>query len=605
MLVAVVVALLMSAPGAQAHSELTRSDPSDGGVVAVGRTVLSLWFSESVDPVGSTVSLRNLDGDEVAATVTVSGREGGFVQVTVPPLDEDSYLLEWTVLSADDGHASRGSLVFGAGRRPDLPATAGQGGIPGVPGLVLRWLDLTGVMLAIGALAISGRVLTAMRAPGSGLRRRALLIGARAAGLSCVTGAITPFVRTYASGLSAGSWWEATQVTLSSTPWGHLWLARELALLCAAAGLARWAARPAAARGVALLVAGLSLGAASWWEAAAGHASALPERSLTATLASAAHLVGAGIWVGGLTVLAVCVIPAARGTDDTPRQVLLPVWRSFSAMAAVTAGVVVATGLYASGRQVPDLGSVTTTLYGEAVGVKIVLVAVALGLAGINTMLLHPRVAGTVARAVGRPAGWVRISPRRFPTVVVAVEIAVLAVTVGAAAVLTSVPTARDSSTAGGQVDVHSANVDGLLVTFEELRAGTDQDRLIVRTRSTVRPEPAPVTGITVVLIAPDGASTTVPLERIEEGRYEAGTPDLAPGAWAAVIAVARQGAPSAVAGVDWTVEPAATTTAGPLERATSTLAVLLLVLTALALGASRRRTRSSGTTALVHASRS
>lgn len=603
-LLAAVLALVLGAPAAQAHSELTRADPPDGGLVAVGRTSLSLWFSEAVNAPGSTFSVRTLDGVEVVASVAASGIDQGFVQVTVPPLSKDSYVLEWTVLSADDGHSSRGSIVFGAGQRPDV-SPAAVGGLPGTPGLLLRWLDLTGIMLAIGAIAISGRVLMSMRAPGTDLRHRALVIGAWAASLASLTGAVTPFVRTWATGLSAGSWFESTQVTLLATPWGHLWIAREIALLCAAAGIWRWAARPAAPRGAARLVAGLSLGAASWWEAASGHASALPERSLTATLASAAHLVGAGVWVGGLTVLAVCVIPVARHRDDTPRQLLLPVWRSFSSMAAVTAGIVVATGLYESGRQVPDLRSVTSTVYGGTVGVKLVLVAVALGLAGINTALLHPRVAGTVARAIGRPVGWISITPRRFPTVVVAAEVTVLALAVGAAAVLTSVPTARDITLAAARTDVHSSNVDGLIITFEELKAGTQEDRLIVRTRSTVRPEPAPVTGVTVVLVATDGTSTTVPLERIEEGRYEAGTAELAPGAWAAVIAVAREGRASVVTEADWTVGSVATAGARPLEIVTSALAVLLLLVTAAALAASRRRGRPSGVTSFMHLSRS
>lgn len=595
----VVVLLLLWAAPAQAHGELARSDPPDGGMVAVGRTSLSLWFTEAVANGVSTFGLRTLDGVGVAVEVDASGAGEGFVQIATEPLAEGTYVLEWTVLSLDDGHPSRGSVLFGAGTRPDVPLSTG-GGLPSTPGLVLRWLDLSAIMLAIGAVAVSGRVLGSMGVASTGPRRRAQLIGASAAGVAVVTGALTPLMRTHSAGISVGSWFEATRVTLVGTPWGQLWLGREAALLLAAAVLWRWA-RHDGPSGRFRLVAGVVLLAAAWLESAAGHSSELPARSAAAALASTAHLVAGGVWVGGLIVLTLCVIPTMRRSPNARDVALASVWRAFSPMAAVMAGVVVTTGLYASGRHVPDLRSVTTTVYGGTVAVKIILVAVALALAGTTTALLHPGIAARVNRALGRPVGRAPMAPRRFPTVVGA-EVAVLVLAVGGAALLTSVPTAREVSLATSQTTVHTANVDGLLITFEEVPAGPGSSRLIVRTRSTVRPEPGPVAGVVVALADAAGGSTRVPLERIEADRFEAATAELAPGAWTASIAVEREAVPLAVTEATWTIAPAVATGASPLEVATSALVLLalLVLLATVGVGVARRRERPATTANLL-----
>jgi hypothetical protein len=96
-----------------------------------------------------------------------------------------------------------------------------------------------------------------------------------------------------------------------------------------------------------------------------------------------------------------------------------------------------------------------------------------------------------------------------------------------------------------------------------------------------------------------------VSLERIEADRYEAGTTELAPGAWTAAIAVERAGVPLAVTTATWSVAPVAVTDAGPLEIITGALALLAL-LAAAVVGVARRRAHPAATTkALVAATRS
>jgi hypothetical protein len=185
--------------------------------------------------------------------------------------------------------------------------------------------------------------------------------------------------------------------------------------------------------------------------------------------------------------------------------------------------------------------------------------------------------------------GWAPLALRRFPTVVAA-EILILVVAVGAAGLLTAVPTAREIAAATKQTELHTATVDGLFVTFELLSSGADQSRLIVRSHSTVKVEQAPVSAVSVTLSGPDGATRTVLLERIEAGRYEGETAQPTPGAWEAALALKRGGLPDAVTQVGWTVSAARPEGASSLEVVTSALAILLLTATLGAVGFARRR---------------
>jgi copper transport protein len=573
-LAAAIVMFLVGAAPASAHGELERSDPPNGGMVEIGRSTLNLWFTDAIISDASSFDLRTEGGAEVDVTVSVSEAEGGgVVRIEAEPLAKGTYVLDWKVLSLDDGHSSTGSVLFGVGTRPVAVAAEGSG-LPGAPGLLLRWLDLLAIMLAIGALAVSGRVLGSMGEPGTGPRRRARLVAAVAAGVAVVSGAVIPFIGTHRSGGSLGIWFDATSTTLLRTPWGHLWLAREIALVIAAAALWSWArrrndwGRPR--------IAVVALVGVAWLESSAGHASSLPGRSGLAAIASASHLVAAGVWAGGLIVLVLCLLPMMRLAPDTRGPSVASAWRAYSPIAATAAVVLVATGLYQSGRHVPDLSSVTSTVYGGGVLGKVVLVAGALALAGVNTMLVNPGLASRVGRVLGKPVGWTPVPLRRFTTVLAA-EAAVLVVATGYAALLTSVPTARELGTATAATAPYTSNVGGLFVTFEEVPAGPDQSRIIVQARSTLKPEPGRILGVVVVLNGPSGTTSSVSLEPVGPGRYEAQTPAPGRGAWSASVAVQRAGLPDAVTKVDWTVAARTDDRVRPLEVATTALALLML----------------------------
>lgn len=569
LLAAVLVALSCAAP-AGAHSEAVRSDPPNGGMVREGATSVTLWFDEPVGAAASSFRLRTLAGLAVPGTVTLAAG-GEQVTLTTQPLARGQYVLEWHALSLADGHTSSGTVVFGAGLRPDAVAVSGSG-LPPWTLLALRWVDLALLLVTIGALAVGGRVLGAGGPAVAGararVRRAAVLTGAATA----YAGIVTPLLRTRGDTVSTGAWLQQTWVTLVGTDWGRCWLAREVALVVAVVALVRWRRSgevPSRGRGVALG----ALGAAVLLQSVGGHAAALPTGSATTALMSTGHVLAAGVWTGGLAVLVVTLGPVLRGSGSWPPGTRA-VWRAYSPLAAVSAGVLLATGLYQAGHHVPDPAGLRTTVYGLAVSAKVVLVALALAVAGISSLTVHPAAGARLpARLRPAPDGPARLARST------AAETLLLGAAVLAAAVLTLVPTSRDVAIATRPSTPDFGTSGGLFVTFEAVPAGPDATRLLTRVRSTVQPEPAPVQGVDVRLSGPGGVVVPVALERVEDGRFEASTTALSPGAWSGEVAVHRAGLRDAVLASTWRVQSTVEAADSGFRRACSLAGWLLLAL--------------------------
>lgn len=580
LLVAVVVVLLGASP-ADAHSELERSDPPNGGMVEPGRDFLTLWFGEEISASASRFDLHLADGTGVdAATSSVDG--GTVVHLETAALERGSYELTWRVVALDDGHPSSGTLVFGVGMRPDVLPSAG-GALPAGPLVAVRWLDLSAVMLALGAMAVSGRVLEQLGEAGRRARRQARVLAVVASCAAVYTGLLTPFLRARRPGNPVDVWFSETWTTLTDTPWGHVWLAREAVVVVVAAAAWTWARSDGTARGwrrtalVALLL-------VSVLEARAGHAADVSGDFGAAVLASAVHLVAAGIWAGGVVTLVLCLVPAMRRSPDLRGPALSTVWRGYSPMFAAASVVLVATGLYEAGLHIPDPGLAGSTVYGAVVAAKTLLVVVALLLAGVNTLLVHPVLADTIGRRLGRRPGWAPVDLRRFTSVVTA-EAVVLVVAVAAASVVTSVPTAREVAAASQTAAPHHEEVNGLYITFEGVPRGPEQVSLLVRVRPTVFPEPGPVTQVSVALdggTGAAGATDALVLTPLETGRYEAEVRWPEPGSWTATVTVLREGQPDAVSHARWTIaDPDAGSRPAFRTFTAAAAAVLLALLTA------------------------
>lgn len=593
---ALVVLLVVTATPALAHSNVQRSDPPNGGMVAPGRTELTLWFDAPVVASGSTFTLERRDRDPGPVRVAASVDAGGsVVRLGVPGLPTGTYTLTWAVTGAD-GHPTHGTVVFGAGFRPDGIATGGATG-PAPAAVAVRLLDLGGVLVALGSLVVSGRVLRALGRTGERLRPRVLAVGFTGALFAFVGVLLTPLLSAAnqvgdAAGLDP--WVRAVRDLVLASDWGVLWCVRLLGLAVAAAGLATVLRRP---RPAVLRVVAVALVVGVVVDGWAGHAASLPARTAVAALVAALHVLAASVWAGGLLVLVVAVVPLMRLDSPTRRALTPATWRAFGPLAVTSSAVLVATGVYEAGRHVTSVGTALESRYGLALAGKLLLVGVVLALAGYNALLVEAPVAERVGRLLGRGPGW-RPRDHRLVTTVTAEALALLAV-VAVTAAMTNVPTAREADLARAVAAPHTETVDGWFVSAELVPTGSSL-HVVVRTEPVVRPVTAPVTGVEVVAVRGDGsvsvpASERVALRGAEEARtggrrFEGTVASPGEGAWTAIVAVRRAGRPDAVVRVAGeTPSPSALT---GLEAAGTAGCLTLLALTAGALVLARRRRR-------------
>ncbi len=374
-LVATVAAsvLMVMAGAAAAHGVYVRSNPASDARLARAPTEVRVTFSETPDPRGSDIAVLDASGGRLDVhDVSAVSDEANTLRVSLNPIGEGGYLVTWTVLSAVDGHETKGAFAFAVGNAP-LPKIPdiGPATLPPTPSEIAgRALSFAGIALLIGL----GFFTMFIREPvdkGELRRERWLML--------------------FGGGLLVGGTAFLLLPQVATIP------ARLLTLLGlrALAGVATIAvALPRR-----LLPPGVRREAVAFFGLAAG---------LTATLVSHAaasgdlryvaldylHVIAIGVWLGGVVAFAFVAMPAAHGTD--PRQLGQTVWRfSLTALAAVA--VLVTTGVLQSLERLVLLEDLYETPYGIALLAKIALLVGLLGLGALNLFVWGPRMRRGVA----------------------------------------------------------------------------------------------------------------------------------------------------------------------------------------------------------------
>ncbi len=308
------------------------------------------------------------------------------------------------------------------GGAPEPP----QAGLTG-PGSVTGWglpagrlaADLAGMLIAGALLAVLLLPTTADDEPGSDR----LLRTAATASLVLAAAAVVQLVLTVSdfAGLppiAALSTPEALEVAAGSVQ--GLALIAQLVLGLGGAALLRWGP-PGRGLTAAVLVGALAAVAAP---AVAGHSATGGDRALS-VLSLLAHVTAASLWVGGLAALAL-VAHAVRGSGAGALPTAV---RRFSALALECYLVVATSGVVNAALRVGSVDALSQSPYGRLVLAKGLALA-ALGVIG----WLHRRRTLPALEAVDRP------NLRAFLRLA-AVEVLVMAATVGVAVGLARTPT--------------------------------------------------------------------------------------------------------------------------------------------------------------------
>ncbi len=174
-LIGFIVAITLNPDSASAHTELTTSNPSAGGVISAMPATISLEFSENLlllsDQEVNTLSLIAPNGGEIALTrqgvaQNVLSADLNSTESTDGTFVNGDYTVSYKVVAAD-GHKVSGEFTFTLAN-PDAPtpepslliATSGQGATDSPTdshGVLNGILVPVGVLTILLALAIAYR----------------------------------------------------------------------------------------------------------------------------------------------------------------------------------------------------------------------------------------------------------------------------------------------------------------------------------------------------------------------------------------------------------------------------------------------------------------
>jgi len=445
------VALAMPA-AAWAHAALLRTVPEAGGTVNRSPARVALTYSEAVEPRFAIVSVTDAGAHRVTAGVPRrSPADPDTLLVPLQRLQQGWYLVYWRVISVD-GHPVRGAFTFAVGPNPGpapqfvIPSISETAATPRL--LFARWLTFLAMMAAIGLFVLRVAIARPLVRLVDGTNLRAVSIAFFVA--SAIGLLVAPvYILLATAQFALRSVWKVGALVplVHASAFGRGYLDLELcfALFALAAAVALWVDRPERReRSVAEIVAYAgALGAAAAVlvvPGTSGHAGQTSPRGLAIAL-DWLHLAAGAIWVGGLIGLLVLwrSLPVARRVAGL--VVSVP---RFSNTAFVSVMVLIASGTWASVLHLPTVASLWQTSYGQAILVKVGLLACAMLLAAVNLVRTKPRLVASRQRVqLGAPTA---LLLRRLVTG----EVVLVASAVFAAAVLSSLaPPAKALAEAG------------------------------------------------------------------------------------------------------------------------------------------------------------
>ena len=287
---------LSQPPVALAHAFVIGSDPVDGSTVSTPPAIVRIFFNVPI----SSASIAHVyfgpdnqlaDGGRSSIPGN-NPRELDTPLINPSQLPQGSYIVRWTALANDDGHATRGVIGFNAGHSslglpgevilgPSTSNILPQLNLQGVLSVAWEWLTMAALTFWIGILVMEGVILKAERRE-RGERDRADRSerdsserergGASPAPtrFEQVRKRALPLQWLCLAALFAGELinliLRATLLTqaynnngidpatigqlIFATNYGHLWLAR-IALIIAALGFLWWTTRPSGAQSIA------------------------------------------------------------------------------------------------------------------------------------------------------------------------------------------------------------------------------------------------------------------------------------------------------------------------------------------------------------------
>jgi copper transport protein len=365
---------------------LVSSDPADGARLRAAPHTVTLTFDENVGLADiGYLHVTNQAGQRVDAgdAYHPNGNAKMVADRLADGLGDGTYTASFRVLSADS-HPIAGTIAFVVGDGPlvrgRMSAPSAVDPVTGDAFDVARWVSYTGLVLLGGVWLL----FTVWPAGRDDARARRI---AWTGWLGLVVGGGLELVLQgpYSAGAGLGRVFSGALLSDTlHTDYGQLHSAR-LLFLGALALLLTVTLQPDAKRSASdAYAAVLGLGVL-WTFSRSGHAATTSPAWLSVGI-DMAHLLAVALWLGGLVMLFVAVLPRREPAE---LQAVLP---PFSRVAMGAVAVLVASGTYSAWRGIGTVHAIFTTTYGLLVVSKIVLLTGILCVANLSRRLVQQRV---------------------------------------------------------------------------------------------------------------------------------------------------------------------------------------------------------------------
>ena len=371
--------LSLNPPEALAHAQLTGSEPHSGQLLTKVPRAIEFEFGEDVEAKFGAINLYDPDGSkvEVGPVAHPQGRSNWISTEVRGTGKPGAWTAVYRVVSAD-GHPVSGGVVFNVGHRGTAARSVAQlSSSTSTPKSVdigmglARALSFVAIALGLGTVLFFVLVL---RPTGIPFREETSRLLSRLTRVAAAVGALASVIGVWAQ-TSIASNESLTQSldpeSLSSTLSTRFGLVAALALaawILVALSAAK-AIREEKVWAVSLLSVALAFLAAV--PALGGHAATQEPIGIFAPL-NVVHVIAVSFWAGGVVVLFGMTRSqqgSTRASEESTRQVFL----RFSALAAWAVAIVILTGVGESLINLSSVRQLTSTPYGRAILVKILL----------------------------------------------------------------------------------------------------------------------------------------------------------------------------------------------------------------------------------------
>jgi copper transport protein len=388
-----------------AHALLLRSNPQANAVLEKPPVQVELFFSESLEPQLSSISVIDTNNVIVdVGDVRVDPSDTTRMTVSLRSLSDGVYTVTWKAVSATDGHQTVGTFPFAVG---DVNAKAvsaiQQTSTASLPfsALLAKFLLLAALAILVGQRLFIALVWNPALKSNQDVSEPAVWTKLYRIGLIGILLAIGIGILSQA-GQTTGNeisfpWDPETGRVLIETRLGLIWLMRLVLVLVVfwfvASKPANWKSWLGFVANVALLFT-ITL---------TSHA-ATEIKPLLPMLGDLIHLIGMAFWLGGLVYLFTGILHLQQLNAQLRTKLTSLVTSRFSINAIIFVALIGLTGFYSASLRVGTWSALLDTLYGHVLLVKQIFVAGLLVIAAINFLIISPRLSRERAQGTDNAA---------------------------------------------------------------------------------------------------------------------------------------------------------------------------------------------------------